>query len=83
MEAAFPWIFMNFHHPCTFMMHVPVTGVSWKVTLIIIIPIGAVPSLSNEVFLFEPPSHFRLIHETLGLAHLLLFIRPRTTCALG
>ena len=83
MVAAFPWILLSFHHPCMFIMHIPVTGASWKVTLIIMIPIGAIPSLSKEVFLLEPPSNSHLIHETLGLAHPLLFIRPRTNCALG
>ena len=83
MVAAFPWIFLISYHPCMFMMHVPVAGASWKVTLIIMIPIGAIASLSKEVFLLGPPSHSRLIHKTLGLAHPLLVISPQTTCALG
>ena len=65
-----------------FMMHVPVTGASWNVTLIIGIYTGAIPSLFEEVFLLEPPSHSRLIHEILSLAHPPLFIHPQITGAL-
>ena len=32
--AIFPQIFLSSYHPCAFMMHVPVIGASWKVTLI-------------------------------------------------
>ena len=74
---------MSSYHSCTFMMHVHVIGAFWKVTLIIRIHTRAVPSLSEEVFLLGPPSHSRLIHEVLNLAHPPLFIRPRTICALG
>ena len=65
------------------MMHVPVTETSWNVTLIIRIHTGAVPSLSEKVFLLRPPSHSRLIHEILSLVHPQLFICPQTTYALG
>ena len=54
--AAFPQIFLSSHHLCTFMMHVPIIGVSQKVTLVIKIHTRVVPNLSKEVFLLGPPS---------------------------
>ena len=33
VAAAFPQIFPNFHPFSTFIMHVPLRGISWKVTL--------------------------------------------------
>ena len=60
--VAFPKIFLNSHHHGTFMIHIPVTRASSKITLIIKIFIWYVFSLSEEIFLLEPPSQWYLAH---------------------
>ena len=59
--AAFPQIFLSFYHSGTFMMHVPIIGTSQKITLVIKIHTGAVPSLSEEMFLLGPPFTYSLL----------------------
>ena len=73
--TVFLQIFLSSHHPGTFMMHVPVPGASWKVTLIIRIHIGVVPSLSKEMFLLGSPSiHSLLMRLQTGITYNYLFL---------
>ena len=73
--AAFPQIFLSFYHSGTFMMHVPIIGASWKVTSIIKIHTGAIPSLSEEMFLLGPRStHSLLMRLQIGITHSYLFL---------
>ena len=55
--AAFPQIFLDSHLLCTFMAHVPITRVSWKVTLIIRIYTRSAFSLFEKIFLLGLITH--------------------------
>ena len=58
MAVVFPQIFLDFHPSCKFTMHVPINGISWKVTLDKRIYIWFVLHLSDETLLLKlfPPS---------------------------
>ena len=52
MTAAFPQIFLDFYPSRKFIMHVPINGISWKVTLNKMIYIWSVLHLFEETLLF-------------------------------
>ena len=91
--TAFSKIFLRFHHPWTFMIHILITGASWKVIMIVRTCIWYVFLVSEEIFILRPSSHLYFPHWVLGLNHSLPFTRPRTaqflvkaqgpTCDLG
>ena len=59
-------------------MHVPLRGISWKVTLSDRIYVWSVLHLSKETLLLRPPFHLHVTYGTLNLTPLVLFIRPQT-----
>ena len=58
VAAAFSQIFLDFHPSCTFIMHIPINGISSKVTLDKRIYIWSVLHLSEEILFLEllPPT---------------------------
>ena len=58
MTVTFPQIFLDFHPSRTFIMHVPINGISWKVTLDKMIYIWSMLHLSEETLLLGlfPPT---------------------------
>ena len=58
MAVVFPQIFLDFNPSCEFIMHAPINGISWKVTLDKRIYIWSVLHLSDETLLLDlfPPS---------------------------
>ena len=59
MAAAFSYIFLSFHHSCTFITHVPISGISWKVILNDKIYIWSMLRLFEEILLLgSPPPTF-------------------------
>ena len=81
VAATFPKIFLSFHPSCMFIMHVPISGTSWNVTLRDRIYIWSRLCLSEErllVGLSSQSFYLHLTHEILSLIPSLLFIRPWT-----
>ena len=80
VTVAFPKIFLNFHHFCIFIMHILISGTSWKVTLRDKIYIWSGLCLSEKILLLGLSSQsfcLHLTHRILSLIpSLLLFIRP-------
>ena len=83
MVATFPKIFLSSHSSSMFIMHDPLNGISWKVTLSNRIYIWFVFRLSEETILLGPPSHSHGTYRILNLTPPLLFICPRPINALG
>ena len=76
--AAFPKIFLRSHHPWMFMIHIFVTGASWKVLMIVRTRIWYVFIMPKEILLLGPSSHLYFAHWVLDLNHSLPFTHPRT-----
>ena len=77
--AVFPNIFLRSHHPWTFMIHIFITGDSWRIIIIVRTCIWYVFIVSEKTFLLEPSSHRYHAHQFLGLKHSFPFNRPQTT----
>ena len=77
VASAFPKIFLSFHHFCIFIMHVLISGTSWKITLRDKIYILSGLCLSEKILFLRLSSQsfcLHLTHRILSLIPSLLFI---------